>query len=80
MYMDGMFSEMNNIENLDISTFNTSNVINMDGMFASSSITSITYGSNFIHNVEASTSSMFLGCTANKPNGSVHSSWEGIFD
>ncbi len=78
--MKQMFYGMSSIQELDLSTFDTSNVTDMIFMFSEAKkLTQITYGPNFIHKSEATTSNMFLNCPANKPDKNVHPSWEGVF-
>lgn len=71
-----MFCEIENITNIDLSTFDTQSVTNMGNMFSgASALNTITYGDNFIHKENSTTSSMFNNCPANKP---THLSWEGV--
>ncbi len=77
--MEDMFYYMSNLQELDLSSFNTSSVTDMGYMFdGASKLTKITYGSNFIHKDGAKTTNMFRDCPANKPDKNVHSSWNGV--
>ena len=73
--MNSMFSS-SGLTSLDLSSFDTSNVTNMNSMFwKSSSLTNITYGSEFIHASNAAVISMYTSCPANKP---TDPSWVGL--
>ncbi len=77
--MNNMFSGMSSLKELDLSSFDTSSVKKMSQMFfGNNSLIKITYGSNFIHNDQATTTNMFMSCPANKPDATVHPSWEGV--
>ncbi len=77
--MSSMFMAMRQIQELDLSRFDTSSVKKMSQMFfGDNSLIKITYGSNFIHNDQATTTNMFMSCPANKPDATVHPSWEGV--
>ena len=86
--ISSMFAAMSSIQELDLSSFNTSNVDDMSGLFGGcTSLTKINYGTNFIHKTDADVTSMFGGryaqsylssCPANRPDATVHSSWEGV--
>ena len=75
--MSNMFSRATNIQELDLSDFNTSNVINMNNMFANTTnLQSITFGPNFVHKPEATTTGMFTGCPA--PERPTDDSWTDV--
>ena len=77
--MRSMFQDCSQLQELDLSSFNTSLVTTMYQMFYNDSkLTKITYGPNFIHNAEVDTRYMFYACQANKPDATVHSSWQGV--
>ncbi len=69
--MSNMFLSCSLLTVLDLSSFDTSHVTNMNQMFAgTTSLQSITFGNKFVHNPEATTRSMFGGCTApERPTG-----------
>ena len=75
--MEQMFSGMTNLQEIDISSFDTNQVTNMNNMFANTTnLQSITFGPNFVHNPEATTSGMFSGCPApERPSGDT---WSGV--
>ena len=86
--MRNMFRDLVKITSLDLSYFDTTNVTNMIHMFGGDTLlTKITYGPNFVHNVDATTNAMFGGtyntdtsslCPANKPNADIHPSWTDV--
>ena len=60
--MSGLFKNTK-LTSLDLSDFDTNNVTNFENMFQnSSSLQSITFGPNFVHKNDASTTGMFSGC------------------
>ena len=69
--MHQMFNFCSNLTELDLSSFDTSNVANMESMFnGATSLQSITFGSKFVHNPEATTSRMFYNCPLqDRPTG-----------
>ena len=74
--MSTMFASLT-LQSLDISSFNTSSVINFDQMFVgTTNLQSITFGPNFIHNGNATTSKMFLNCLA--PERPTDDSWTDV--
>ncbi len=75
--MSSMFSGAERIQELDLSSFNTLNVTNMNKMFLNTSnLQSITFGPNFVHKPEATTSGMFSSCPApERPSGDT---WSGV--
>ncbi len=78
--MRSMFQSCSQLQELDLSNFDTSSVTNMNSMFFSTpKLKKIIYGPNFIHKDGVDTTYMFVGCPANKPDATVHSSWEGVF-
>ena len=65
--MKGMFYRCNGLTSLDVSTFDTSNVVNMSYMFSvetngTSALTSITFGNNFVKSSVTDISFMLYGC------------------
>ena len=65
------------LTSLDLSSFDTSNVLDMSMMFEGTlSLNNIIYGDNFIHNQDADINLMFEGSPALKP---THESWNGVF-
>ena len=74
--MNGMFNGLNSLTSLDVSNFDTRNVMDMSWMFLNNSqLTSIIYGENFIRKSNSNITDMFYNCPANKP---THSSWVGV--
>ncbi len=74
--MSGLFGYSGSLVNLDVSHFDTSNVTNMSSMFSGDkALTSIIYGSKFIHANNAYVDYMFKSCPANRP---TDPSWEGL--
>lgn len=74
--MMDMFSSMSSLTTLDVSHFDTSNVTDMSSMFSGDkALTSIIYGSKFIHANNAYVDYMFKSCPANRP---TDPSWEGL--
>ena len=56
----------------------SSEVTNMSYMFWNLvSLVHVSYGNNFIQNVDSNISHMFYNCPANK---STHESWNGVFE
>ena len=74
-----MFENLTSLNNLDLSKFNTSKVMDMRDMFGNTTnLSNITYGPNFIHNAEARTDGMFKNSNAIPPDTLVHPSWKGL--
>ena len=75
--MSNMFLRCSLLTTLDLSSFNTSYVTNMNQMFAgTTALQSITFGPKFVHNTEATTSSMFGGCPSqDRPSDE---SWQNV--
>lgn len=69
--MYGMFQGLINLTTLDLSSFDTTNVTNMNNMFANTTnLQSITFGPKFVHKPDATTSGMFSGCPSlDRPSG-----------
>ncbi len=65
LYMDYMFTECDYIDNVDFSSFNTTNVISMEGMFSWSSGMNIDLSAFDTSNV-VNVQSMFYGSSINK--------------
>ena len=74
--MYAMFGN-SSLQSLDLSSFNTSNVTNLDQMFVgTTNLQHITFGSNFVHNGSATTSKMFLNSGA--PERPTDDSWQDV--
>ncbi len=75
--MNSMFNFCHNLTQLDLSSFDTANVTNMNQMFVgTTSLQSITFGSNFVHKQDATTSGMFNNCPSlDRPTGDT---WNGV--
>ncbi len=75
--MSNMFESDYKLINLDLSSFDTSEVNNMNRMFSSTSkLNHITFGPNFVHKPEATTSGMFSSCPA--PDRPTGESWTDV--
>ena len=69
MSFESMFSGCSSLTSLDLSSFTTSNVTKMSGMFSNaSSLLNIVYGENFVKPERVDIDEMFENCPANKPN------------
>ena len=63
--MEGMFQNCKALTSLDLSSFDTSNVTNMNEMFANCSSLATIYASNSFDTTNVSNSSyMFTGCSS----------------
>ena len=72
-----LFAGDENLQSLDLSGFDTHNVLNYDEMFSGTSkLETITYGNNFVHNEEATTSKMFYNSLLQERP--PHSSWQDV--
>ena len=72
-----MFFNCSNLQELDLSDWDTSSVSDMAEIFGNTSnLQSITFGSNFVHKQGAITTGMFNGCLSqNRPSDE---SWQDV--
>ena len=75
--MNYMFFNCSNLQELDLSDWDTSSVSDMAEIFGNTSnLQSITFGSNFVHKQGAITTGMFNGCLSqNRPSDE---SWQDV--
>ena len=74
--MHGMFSTLSNINNIDLSSWDTSNVSDFGTMFWNTQFSKIIFGPKFVYKSGALTAGMFANCrTSDRP---TDSSWQGV--
>lgn len=73
--MSYMFQNCISLEGLNLDSFDTRNVTNMQGMFSScKNLINIIYGDNFVCKINEKIYDMYTNCSANRP---TDSSWDG---